>query len=68
MEINYIILLDCSSGVIIKIKLSEEEKEQAQNYKDTEEFLRTLEDTYNFRMKSCSWMATDTLLEKEFNI
>ena len=44
MDINYIVLLDCSVGEIIKIRLSTEEKIESEKYDDFSEFLETLED------------------------
>ena len=50
MDINYVVLLDCSIGEVIKIKLSAEEKAESENYDDFSEFLETLEDKYNFNL------------------
>jgi len=47
MEPNYLILLDYCTGQIIKIKLTEDEKSQIDNYSDFEEFMRSeLEEKY----------------------
>ena len=42
MDINYVVLLDCSVGEVIKIRLTEEEKLESENYEDFSEFLETL--------------------------
>ena len=39
MDINYIVLLDSSKGEIIKIRLSEEEKLELEEYDDFSEFM-----------------------------
>ena len=56
MKANYLVLLDCSVGELIKIRLTEQEKIESENYEDYEEFIYTLEDKYNFRLSNCSWM------------
>ena len=66
MDINYIVLLDCSVGEVIKIRLSEDEKVESKNYEDFEEFIYTLEDKYNFRLKNCSWMSCEILSERSY--
>ena len=66
MDINYIVLLDCSVGEVIKIRLSEEEKIESESYEDFEEFICTLEDKYNFRLSDCSWMSCDVLSERSY--
>ena len=66
METNYVVLLDYSCGDIIKIRLSEAQKAESEEYSDFEEFLLTLEDEYGFRLSDCCWMATESLSEKSF--
>ena len=66
MDINYVVLLDCSIGEVIKIKLSAEEKAESENYEDFSEFLETLEDKYNFNLGYCSWMTCEVLSERNF--
>ena len=66
MDTNYIVLLDCSVGELIKIRLSEEEKIESESYEDFEEFICTLEDKYNFRLSDCSWMSCDVLSERSY--
>ena len=66
MDINYIVLLDCSVGEVIKIRLSAEEKIESENYEDFSEFLETLEDKYNFNLGYCSWMSCEVLSERSY--
>lgn len=63
MKYNYLILLDYSTGEIIRIKLTEEQKRDSEKYDDFEEYLMTLEDGYGFRLLDCSWMAVERLQE-----
>lgn len=67
MEANYIIILDFSVGEIIKIKLTETEKQEAEKYEDYEDFLKTLEKRYDFRLEDCIWMTTEKISERQFN-
>ena len=46
MKYNYLIFLDYSTGEIIRIKLSEEQKRDSEKYDDFEEYLMTLEDAF----------------------
>lgn len=63
MKYNYLIFLDYSTGEIIRIKLTEEQKRDSEKYDDFEEYLMTLEDGYGFRLLDCSWMAVERLQE-----
>ncbi len=65
-DYGYIVLLDYSIGEIIKIRLSEEEKIESEKYEDYEEFIRTLEDKYNFKLSNCSWMCCEILSERSY--
>lgn len=64
METNYIIILNYSAGEVIKIKLSEKQKLESEQYDDFEEYLRTLEKEYDFKLKDCLWMSVDTYKER----
>ena len=66
MDINYVVLLDCSIGEIIKIRLTEEEKAKSEEYDDFSEFLETLEDKYGFHLNCCSWMSCEVLSERSY--
>ncbi|RHC23229.1 hypothetical protein DW853_17840 [Bacteroides stercoris] len=66
METNYVILLDYSSGEIIKIRLSDKEIQKSESYEDFEMFLSTIESKYNFRLKDCYWMSVEYLKERSY--
>lgn len=66
METNYIIILDFSVGEVIRIKLTEEQMQESERYDDFEDYLETLEEKYDFRMKDCQWMVTETYCERNF--
>ena len=66
METNYVILLDYSSGEIIKIRLSDEEIQKSESYEDFEMFLSTIESKYNFRIKDSYWMSVEYLKERSY--
>ena len=66
METNCIIILDYSAGEVIRIKLTPEEIEESEKYDDFETFLSTLEEKYDFRLKDCLWMTTETYQERSF--
>ena len=66
MKANFLILLDCSVGKLIKIRLTEQEKIESESYQDYEEFIYTLEDKYDFRLSNCSWMSCDVLSERSY--
>lgn len=66
METNYIIILDYSVGEVIKIKLTQEQIEESENYDDFESFLSMLEDEYDFRLKDCIWMTTESYQERSY--
>lgn len=53
MEANYIVILDFSVGGIVKIKLIEMVKQESEKYDDYSDFLKMLEDKYDFRLKDC---------------
>ena len=66
METNYIIILDYSVGEVIKIKLTQEQIKESEQYDDFESFLSTLEDEYDFRLKDCLWMVTENYQERSY--
>ncbi|BFL31112.1 hypothetical protein K330107F9_04550 [Bacteroides stercoris] len=66
MKTNYVILLDYSSGEIIKIRLSDEEIQKSESYEDFEMFLSTIESKYNFRLKDSYWMSVEYLKERSY--
>ena len=66
MTANFLILLDCSVGELIKIRLTEQEKIESESYQDFEEFIYTLEDKYDFKLSNCSWMCCEVLSERSY--
>lgn len=66
METNYIIILDFSVGEVIRIKLTEEQMQESERYDDFEDYLKTLEEKYDFRIKNCQWMVAETYCERNF--
>ena len=63
---EYVVLLDYTDGEVIKIRLSEQETILADEAEDYEEFLRTLEKKYNFRLDNCCWMSTINIKERSY--
>lgn len=66
METNYLIILDYSVGEVIKIKLTQEQMEESEKYDDFEDYLSTLEEKYDFRLKDCLWMCTESYQERSY--
>ena len=66
METNYIIILNFSVGEVIRIRLDKEQLEESEKYDVFEDYLETLEEKYDFRLKDCQWMITETYLERSF--
>lgn len=65
---KYIVLLDYSTGSIIKINLSEKEQILVSQLGNVERFLTIMEKKYGFKLKNCSWMATEALQIYEYNL
>ena len=63
---EYIVLLDYANGEVIKIGLSDEDTILASEAENYEDFLRTLEDKYHFRLDDCCWMCTANLRERNY--
>lgn len=68
MEPRYIILMDFSTGELIKIRLSDQELKESEEYDDFGDYLSTLEAKYDFRVKDCLYMTTESLSERSYNI
>lgn len=66
METNFIIILDYSVGEVIKIRLTKEQIKESEKYDDFETFLSTLEEVYDFRLKDCLWMCTESYQERSY--
>lgn len=63
---NYIIVLDFIHIRVIKIKLSDEEKQFASSCDDFEEVVDALSEVYHFSLINCQWMALDEYKEDNF--
>ena len=61
MEPNYLLILDYAGGNLNIIHLTADEIKESEKYDDFSDFLHTLEDKYEFRLKDCEWMTTETL-------
>ena len=64
MECTYLILLDYCVGEVIKVKLTESEKQQLDQTEDHEDFLYSIEDKYDFKVSQVSWMLCENLCER----
>lgn len=60
--------MDYSTGSLIKIKLTEEEKKEFAATDDAEAFVDELSAKYGFRMQDSYWMFVDVLQEYNYNI
>jgi hypothetical protein len=67
-QTKFVLLLDYTGGTLIKIKLTEEEQEKSLEYEDFEDFLHTLEDKYEFRLRDCEWMSVNEITEREYGM
>ena len=65
-QTRYVLLLNYAGGTVIKTRLTEEELRVSERFEDFEEFLVTLENKYDFRLRDCEWMSTDELMELEY--
>lgn len=63
---NYIIVLDFFHSRVIKIRLSDEEKQLASSCDDLEELVDALSEVYHFSLINCQWMALDEYKEDSF--
>ena len=67
-QTKFVLLLDYTGGTLIKIKLTEEEQEKSLEYEDFEDFLHTLEDKYEFRLRDCEWMSVNEITERGYGM
>ena len=65
-QTKFVLLLDYAGGTLIKIQLTKKEQEEPLEYEDFEDFLHTLEDKYEFRLRNCEWMSVDEITEREY--
>ena len=66
MKNNYLVILNYTCSEVITIKLSREQKTKAKTFVHFEDYVATLEDSYHFEVKNCSWMVTDNLHERSY--
>lgn len=59
--------MDYSTGSLIKIKLTEQEKKEFAATDDAESFVDELSIKYGFRMQDSYWMSVDVLQEYNYN-
>lgn len=62
MKTNYIIILDFSDGEVIRIKLTEEQMQEAERHNDFEDYLETLEEKVWFQNEGLSMDGYRNLL------
>ena len=67
-QTKFVLLLDYTGGTLIKIKLTNEEQEKSLEYEDFEDFLHTLENKYEFRLRDCEWMSVNEITEREYGM
>ncbi len=58
---KFLTILDYSYGKTKIINLDKEDIESYEQFDDTEEFMYTIEDKYDFKVSQCSWMLTDKI-------
>lgn len=63
---NYIIVLDFVHKRVIKIKLSDEDKQFASSCDDLEELVDALSEVCHFSLANSQWMALDEYKEDSF--
>ncbi len=69
MEPNYLIILNYVTSQLIKIKLTDEEKQMSEKFDNFEAFIETeLEEKYGFRTKDVHWLVAEDLEEISYNI
>lgn len=61
MEPHYVLILDYAGGNLNIIHLTKDEIKESEKYDEFSDFLHTLEDKYEFRLKDCEWMTVETL-------
>lgn len=67
MEPNYVILMDFSTGELIKIKLTPLELKALEEFDSFDEFLESIEKKYEFQTKDCLYMTCQSYSERSYN-
>ena len=60
---NYIVILDFVQNRVVKIKLSDEDKQFASSCDDLEELVDALSEIFHFSVSNCQWMALNEYKE-----
>ena len=63
---NYIVILDFVQNRVVKIKLSDEDKQFATSCDDLEELVDALSEVFHFSVSNCQWMALNEYKEDNF--
>lgn len=67
MEPNYVILMDFSTGELIKIKLTPLELKASEEFDSFDELLESIKEKYEFRAKDCLYMTCQNYSERSYN-
>lgn len=63
---NYIVILDFVQNRVVKIKLSDEDKQFASSCDDLEELVDAFSEVFHFSVSNCQWMALNEYKEDNF--
>jgi hypothetical protein len=63
---NYIVILDFVQNRVVKIKLSDEDKQFALSCDDLEELVDALSEVFHFSVSNCQWIALNEYKEDNF--
>ena len=63
---NYIVVLDFVHNRVVKIKLSDEDKQFASSCDDLEELVDALSEVYHLSLDNSQWMALNEYKEDSF--
>jgi hypothetical protein len=63
---NYIVILDFVQNRVVKIKLSDEDKQFASSCDDLEELVDALSEVFHFSVSNCQWIALNEYKEDNF--
>lgn len=63
---NYIVIHDFVQNRVVKIKLSDEDKQFASSCDDLEELVDALSELFHFSVSNCQWMALNEYKEDNF--
>ena len=63
---NYMVILDFVQNRVVKIKLSDEDKQFASSCDDLEELVDALSEVFHFSVSNCQWIALNEYKEDNF--